>query len=284
MSKYAIVQTLLSERIFNMDNMNLILEKIRSESFSEESTAEELEKQLELELKKPHPDYDLADELSKTILEARGQTVKAINVKPKIQAIRRKNIRRVRFPKWAMAVSAACVVLIGANAISVSAWDMNIFSAIVKFTKGGMSVNLNQKKNIIELPISEEDPYGIKAKCAEYDIFSLTPHYLPKGFELVDFYADINEAISDICFFYQKDEFKLNITYTKYADSEKTSTVGIPTDTYNLQEVEINRQTAFILKEDKQFTATFLNDGIVCVIFSNKLDYDECQKVIESMK
>lgn len=266
-----------------MDNMNLILEKIRSESFSEEPTAEELEKQLDLELKKPRPDYDLADELSKAVLEARGQAVKEIDVKSEIQAIRRKDIKRIRFPKWAIAVSAACVVLIGANAISVSAWDMNIFSAIVKFTNGGMSVNY-QKQNIIELPVSEGDPYGIKAKCAEYDIFPLTPHYLPEGFELVDFYADVNKSISDICFFYQKDEVKLNITYTGYADSEKTPAVGIPTDTYNLQEVEVNGQTVFILKEDRQFTATFLNDRIVCVIFSNKLDYDECQKVIESMK
>lgn len=267
-----------------MDNMNLILEKIHSESFSEEPTAEELEEQLDLELKKLRPDYDLADELTKAILEARGQAVKEIDVKPEIQTIRRKNIRRVRFPKWAMTVSAACVVLIGVNAVSVSAWDMNIFSAIVKFTKGGMSVNLNQKQNIIELSISVEDPYGIKAKCAEYDIFPLTPQYLPERFEFTDFSEVVCSTFTDLSFFYQKEDVRLNITYTKYNESEKKSTVGIPTDTHNLQEVEINGQTMFILKEDKQFTATFLNDGIVCVIFSNKLDYDECQKVIESMK
>ena len=265
-----------------MEKMNLILEKIRSEVFLEEIISEELEKQLDLELKKPSPDYDLVDELTKAILESRGKAVKEIDVKPEIQAIRQRKIKRIRFPKWAVTVSAACVVLIGANMFSVSAWDMNIFSAIVKFTKGGMSVNLNQ--NIIELPVSEGDPYGIKAKCAEYDIFPLTPHYLPEGFELVDFYSDINEVLSDICFFYQKGNVKLNITYTKYNDSENVHSVGIPTDTYNLQETEVNGQTMFISKEDNQFTATFLNDDIVCIVTSNKLDYDECQKVIKSMK
>ena len=265
-----------------MEKMNLILEKIRSEVFLEKIISEELEKQLDLELKKPSPDYDLVDELTKAILESRGKAVKEIDVKPEIQAIRQRKIKRIRFPKWAVTVSAACVVLIGANMFSVSAWDMNIFSAIVKFTKGGMSVNLNQ--NIIELPVSEGDPYGIKAKCAEYDIFPLTPHYLPEGFELVDFYSDINEVLSDICFFYQKGNVKLNITYTKYNDSENVHSVGIPTDTYNLQETEVNGQTMFISKEDNQFTATFLNDDIVCIVTSNKLDYDECQKVIKSMK
>lgn len=267
-----------------MEKMNLILEKIRSEDLGEEIISEELEKQLDFELKKPSPDYDLVDELTKAILEARGKTVKEIDVKPEIQAIRQRKIKRIRFPKWTVAVSAACVVLIGANVLSVSAWDMNIFSAIVEFTKGGMSVDLNQKQDIIELPISEGDPYGIKAKCAEYGISPLTPYYLPEGFELVDFYADINEAISDICFFYQKDEVKLNITYTKYADSENIPFVGIPSDTYNLQETEINGQIMYILKEDKQFTATFLNGDIVYMVTSNKLNYDECQKVIESIK
>lgn len=267
-----------------MENMNLILEKIRSEVFLEEIISEELEKQLDLELKKPSPDYDLVDELTKAILEARGKAVKEIDVKPEIQAIRQRKIKRIRFPKWAVAASAACVVLIGANVFSVSAWDMNIFSAIVEFSKGGMSIGLNNKQDIIELPVSEEDPYGIKAKCEEYGISPLTPHYLPEGFEIMDFYADINEAISDICFFYQKGEVKLNITYTKYADSENVPPVGIPSDTYNLQEKEINGQTMYILKEDKQFTATFLNGDIVYVIYSNQLGYDECQKIIESMK
>ena len=267
-----------------MDSKNQILEKIRSDSSLGEIISEELEKQLDLELKKPRPDYDLVDELTKAILESRGKAVKEIDVKPEIQAIRQRKIKRIRFPKWTVAVSAACVVLIGANIFSVSAWDMNIFSAIVKFTKGGMSVNLNQKQNIIELPVSEGDPYGIKAKCAEYDIFPLTPHYLPEGFELVDFYSDINEVLSDICFFYQKGNVRLNITYTKYADSDDTLPVGIPTDAYNLQKTEVNGQTMFISKEENQFTATFLNDSIVYVIYSNELDYDECQKVMESMK
>lgn len=266
-----------------MDNINLIIEKIHSESFSEEPTAEELEEQLDLELKKLHPDYDLVDELTKAILEAKGQAVKEIDVKPEIQTIRRKNIRRMRFPKWAMTVSVACVVLIGANAVSVSAWDMNIFSAIVEFSKSGMSIDFG-KNEVINLPMSEDDVYGIKAKCAEYGLEPLTPHYLPEGFELVDFETSINEESADVMFFYKKGKEQLNIIYQQYYSTGDISPVGMPTDTYNLQEVEINGQTAFILKEDKQFTATFLNDEIVYVITSNELDYDECQKVMESMK
>ncbi len=77
---------------------------------------------------------------------------------------------------------------------------------------------------------------------------------------------------------------KLILSYEAYKNSDDIPPIGIPTDTYNLVETEINGQTVFILKEDGQFTATFLNNNIVYVITSNKLDYDECQKVVESMK
>ncbi len=74
------------------------------------------------------------------------------------------------------------------------------------------------------------------------------------------------------------------MSYEAYENSDDIPPIGIPTDTYNLVETEINGQTSFVLKEDGQFTATFLNNNIVYVITSNKLDYDECQKVVESMK
>lgn len=45
----------------------------------------------------------------------------------------------------------------------------------------------------------------------------------------------------------------------------------------------VNGRKMYILKEDNQFTAAFLEDNIVYVIFADGLSYDECQKVIESL-
>lgn len=271
-----------------MENKAYILEKIRSDNSFGEFNSEELEKRLDRELAKPDPDYDLADELTAAIIEARGKAVQEIDVRSEIRVIKQKadtGIKRFRCPKWAIAASAACLMLIGANTVSAAAWGTNIFSAFVQFTNGDITIDFNRHEHeVISLPASEDDPYGIKAKCAEYDIYPKTPYYLPDGFELVDFYADIKESFSDICFFYKNGKVRLNITYTKYADSNNIPPIGIPTDTYNLQEVEVNEQKMFVLKEDGQFTAAFLNDGMVYVITSNKLDYDECQKVVESFK
>ncbi|MCM1529773.1 MAG: hypothetical protein NC093_07235 [Alistipes sp.] len=82
-----------------MENMENILEKIRSDSSFGEITAEELEKQLDRELAKPNPDYDLVEELTAAIMEARGKAVKEINVQSEIRMIKQKSAKRFKFPK-----------------------------------------------------------------------------------------------------------------------------------------------------------------------------------------
>lgn len=288
MSKKALLLTLLIERIFYMENKEYILEKIRSDDSFGNVNAEELTVQLDRELAKPNPDYDLVDELSAVILEARGKAVQEIDVQSEIKAIKKKadnGIKRFRCPRWAVAASAACLVLIGANTVSVAAWGTNIFSAFVQFTKGDLTIDFGkQEQAVINLPTSEDDPYGIKAKCAEYDIYPMIPYYLPDGFKLTNCEENILSHSTDLRFFYENDNTKLILSYEAYKNSDDIPPIGIPTDTHNLQETEINGQTMYVLKEDNQFTAAFLNDSIVYIITSNKLDYDECQKVVESMK
>lgn len=66
--------------------------------------------------------------------------------------------------------------MLAANFISVAAWDMNIVSAVIKLTKGGFSVDFGEsEKNKIVLPTTEDDPYGIIAECAKYNIYFETP-------------------------------------------------------------------------------------------------------------
>ena len=264
--------------------MNLILEKIRSEVFLEKIISEELEKQLDLELKKPSPDYDLVDELTKAILEARGKAVKEIDVQPEIQAIRQRKIKRIRFPKWAVAVSAACVVLIGANVFSVSAWDMNIFSAIIEFTKGGFSVDfIKNEYEVIELPTSENDPYGIIAECAKYEIYPETPHYLPEGFELIDTSANVNEDFSNIASFtFAKDNMLIGFEFERYWHD--TGKMVIPSDKYNISETNVNGNPAIVSKEDNQYTITFMNGKTSFLMFTQDVPYDECEKIVASIK
>lgn len=176
-----------------------------------------------------------------------------------------------------------CLALfITANCITVLAWDMNIVSAIIEFTKGGFSVDFGEEREFIELPTSEDDPYGIIAECAKYDIYPETPHYLPEGFELTLTEHNENSQMKSITFDFYKGQQSISIAYDLFIDG--TGKIGIPSDDYNISETMINNKNAVISKEDNQFTITYKTDNLVTMIFTQDVPYDECDKIVASIK
>ena len=157
-----------------------------------------------------------------------------------------------------------------------------MFSAAYKIVKGGITIDMNVGEKI-DLSVTDDDPYGMKAKCAEYDMYPLTPTYIPEGFELTKLQDDINSVVTNLIFHYEKDDIILNFNFTMYKDGREIPSIGLPTDTYNIVEEQINGHKMYILKEDNQFTATFLEENIVYLITAIDCNYDECQKVIESL-
>ncbi len=82
-----------------------------------------------------------------------------------------------------------------------------MFKRAYHFTKGGITIMIGENENteptspptappatdatapeeeVIELPTYPGDPYGIKAVCAEYGLYPMTPTYIPDGFNLID--------------------------------------------------------------------------------------------------
>lgn len=177
-----------------------------------------------------------------------------------------------------------CMVLVlAANCITVLAYDMNIISAVIKFTQGGFSVDFGNQPEKIVLPTSEDDPYGFIAKLAEYDIEFETPHYIPDGFVLTDVDTNVNENFSSsVSFHYENDKQKFILSYDKYLKA--VPDIVIPSDEYNLSETEVNGSTAIISKEDNQYTITYQKDKTNFVMFAVDVPYDECDKMVASIK
>lgn len=267
---------------------NVLNDIISAEPFKELS-AEELTKELDAEMAKPNPDYDLVDELTEAILEARGTLVKKEeeDIEAEIAMIKEKaNAKRriFRCPKWVAAVSAACLMLVVANTVSVAALGMNIFSAAIEFTKGGFSVDFSkQEQNAIELPTSESDPYGFIAKLAEYDISFETPHYIPDGFVLTDVETNVNEGVlNSVCFIYFNGKQNFSLDFTKHFT--EIGSYVIPSDHYNISEIDINGVKGVVSKEDNQYTLTYRKENIVFIMFSDGVPYEECEKIIDSIE
>lgn len=177
-----------------------------------------------------------------------------------------------------------CMVLVlAANCITVLAYDMNIISAVIKFTQGGFSVDFGNQPEEVVLPTSEDDPYGFIAKLAEYDIEFETPHYIPDGFVLTEVDTNVNENYANtVRFIFRKNKQTISIDYERYWND--VGQIGIPSDHYNISETEINGSPAIVSKEDNQYTITYQKDKTVFFMFADGVPYDECEKIVESIK
>ncbi|MDE5792294.1 MAG: hypothetical protein K2H66_02065, partial [Oscillospiraceae bacterium] len=115
----------------------------------------------------------------------------------------RKITRKMRVIFTAVSVAVMLFVM---NIITVSAFNMNVFSFIVHIADNDFSVdflasNEVPSEEIIQLPITFDDPYGMIAECAKYEIYPETPHYLPKDYVLtVCYYTDMSSFLKQIKF------------------------------------------------------------------------------------
>lgn len=181
-------------------------------------------------------------------------------------------------------VASAAALLVGANIFTVTAYNMNLFSALVKISDGGFALNPTPQETII-LPTTPEDPLGIKAECAKYGITDvLAPTYLPEGFALDSVTHDHTEGYlnSILLTFYDADCNVIQLLYTQW-NNEALSGIT-PCDDYNLTETEIDGNPAIISKEDEQYVLVFRNDtNLETHIWMEGVDYEECDKIVASL-
>ena len=251
---------------------------------------QELQEQLMEELNKPvsEQDFDLIEDLTETIAILDGteqfigkRTELGISkVKQNIQYQKRRKRKFRR--KWIAA--CACVVLIGSNIFSYTAYGMNAFSAAYQFYKGGFVIDFSKQKNIT---VADDNPYAedMKKICSEHDIDALLPTKMPEGFSPTNNYGeyiDLDE-LSVLSFYFQNGSKKLIIRYSKIKSDETGIPLGISSDHHNISEQSINGTVITISKEDGQYTAAFMIDEIQYTFYAEGIDYDYCQIILHSI-
>ena len=249
-------------------------------------TAEELEAMLDKELSKSEDetDYGLVNQLSMAVCEASGNNAYDIDVPRKLMEFKAEKAARkshFRIPKWSVGFIAACFVLICGNIYTVSAWDMNVFSFIVEFTKGGAIIDFKKTPDEIVLPTSDDDPYGMIAKCAEIGIKTETPHYIPDEFILKEVDSKCIDEYKYALFYFVNGKQSVSFTVDSYEEGEQ---IVIPSDKHNISEITVNGHVAVVSKEDNQMLVTFQTGSYLFTMFANGIDYDECDKILENIK
>ena len=250
----------------------------------EKHAAEKISERVDRELSKKNPDYDLIAELSNGYAELVGadERVKARSeqhINEIISKARHQKPRKNVRIKTITAVAAFAAFFFTANCISVAAFDMNIFKAVVKYTDNGFSVNFSREE-----PQENSDPYGIKAECEKYGIYPEVPAYLPKGLELTSSeYTDLG-ICKQVAFYYKNSEKEITMYYQLYNNTDDMSNTGIPSDYFNLEEIKINGRPAITSKEDNQYTLVYANNTLLLTLFAQNISYDECDIITKSIK
>lgn len=270
-----------------MKDLKDLADKINSDREFEMEACNFIKNELDRETSKPlrKRNFNRIEQLTSQLAELSGNDTPANTDKlyERIQSYERAAKKPVNVFKRFVPVLCCFVLIITANCVSVAAWDMNIVSAVIEFTKSGFSVDFAKQPEEIHLPVSEDDPYGFVAKLAEYDIQFETPHYIPEGFVLTEVSTNVNGNYADtVRFIFENGKKNFSLSYTKY-HNEIPSTL-IPSDHYNISETEINGSPAIISKEDDQYTITYLNGKTKFYMFAVDVPYDECGKIIASIK
>lgn len=269
--------------------MKKLSEKINADKHFKSEAYLHMKRQLDEETAKPlrKRDFEKIEQLTESMSELLDDTDTDCSegiskLYSRIEQEKIRNRKPIRVMKKFFPVICCAVVILAANCISVAAWNKNIVSAVIEFTKGGFSVTFD-KKDIVELPTSEDDPFGIIAECAKYGIYPETPYYIPDGFELEHTSSNINENTSNIvCFVFKKGNQSIAFDFEVYHN--EVGQIGIPSDHYNISETEVNGYPAIVSKEDNQYTITYQKDKTVFFMFADGLPYDECEKIVESIE
>ena len=252
-----------------------------------------LQDKLDTELEKPDDELDIEkiNQITATIDIITGtDQVTAEKSQQGIQKLKQglhqqRGRRRIRVLKWIAA--CACLILIVSNIWSFSAYGMNSFSAAYQLLSNGIVIDTQDDESE---PYSSDAYYDEMRTLCRNNGFSedvLVPSYIPEGFKPTPAFGNVysSEIRSVINIFFKNRGTKLDLTIIEYKDKENIQPIGIPSTEYNISEQVIGDTTVHIQKErkDRQYWAVFQIGLTQYLLFSDGLDYDECQRVLESM-
>ena len=185
-----------------MKDLKDLAEKINADKEFSMEAYNYIKTELDKENAKPlrRRDFDRIEQLTSQLNELSGgeNNKSTEELYERIKNYERSAAKPVNILKRFAPVLCCLALVLTVNCVTVLAYNMNIFSAVIEFTKGGFSVNFGKDEPVpVELPTSEDDPYGFIAKLAEYDIEFETPHYIPEGFVLTEVSTYVNEKVGN---------------------------------------------------------------------------------------
>ena len=243
-----------------------------------------IENDIENEMQKPieERDINLINKLISVLNEIKGIEIKS----PTVSEIKAKIIKKsaeqkkIAVKKCIAVASVLMVCIFGLNIYTEKAYGTNALSVFVEIVSGRFTFNYNKNDDIIDLPTSDLDPYGLKAECKKYGIEPLLPSYIPENFKLT--YSEIEETTGMIManFTYAKGKQKIDMFIVQYFD-KLPENFQISADGVYKEEI-INGITMSIVDDDKEYRVVFNQNNIIYNINTKNINYDILVNILNS--
>lgn len=244
-----------------------IFDSLFSDEKIETPDINKLENMREEELSRDNPDFELVDEITRTILELKNIPEKKIDIEDEINSLKRKNIKSkrkikiFRFMPALVAVAAVITVNIFASPF-IADGVKNFFPSIYPTSDGTMldfstlEKPNRQSEKAGKIESSEPSLNEIKqlALSQGYDIYIPTEMPEMDGKKIVSYE---NSSYSGISISYFSDYYEDNIQYA----------VGI---SYDLVDERNCEKKVVNLSKDSVLDSGFLTDGIDTYVFFSR--------------
>lgn len=247
-------------------------------SFKSES-ADELRRELELEMSKEAPDTSLIDEIVKSIMETENVPQINFDIDNEYKKIASRKRKRIRFSVMKKIIAAACVVLVISNVISYTVYGKDIFSAIVTRFSDSLNFDFRKEGDFSAVHTNEYDDYGIKKKFEEYGHYVEVPMYIPKGFEITN-YREENTSKIDL----SKGEQTICLSFQFFKSKEEVNRYFIQDDNTDYKEITINGHDGYYVTGDNADWITYRFDNTIAVYAFVNVDRSEIKKIIKSIR
>ncbi|MBQ8123251.1 MAG: DUF4367 domain-containing protein [Ruminococcus sp.] len=245
-----------------------------------------LEKALDQEMEKPVKKWDMEKigELTALMSQLRGsnaeETAPPEFVEGVLTQLSSREVPRRKAVFRRICIAAACLVLfIGADLTSHKVLGQGILPAGYYAVQGGIHTFLDGSDG---KPDSHENIYydTMKEYIDKYGLDAMIPTYIPKGFEL----DKVDEDSSGASYFFRKDHQTIVVNYIIIDEDKHSGSYGLPTDTHDLYETDVNGHVYYTIREDEQLKAWCAGDKCISYLGTHGLSYKTANEIILSMK
>ena len=256
-----------------------ILEMLCNDDSFKSQNADELRRELDIELSKSEPDITLIDELVKSIMEAENIPQIDVDIRKEYRKIASRKRKRIRLSPFKVIAAAACAVLLIGNIVSYTVYGKDFFSAIVTRFSHSLNFDFRKEGNFSAVHTNKYDDYGIKKKFEEYGHYVEVPMYIPNGFEITNYREEHTSKID-----LSKGEQTICLSFDFFESKEEVNRYFIQDDNIDYKEITVNGHDGYYITSDNADWITYRFDNTIAVYAFINVDRSEIEKIIKSIK